>query len=67
MSYKITLGKDKYHLHSEITQWCRDHIGNGGPAAHEPDKLWDMVMAFGNSTYYFKNEKDLAFFMLRWI
>lgn len=65
MSYNITFGREKYHLHREMIEWCRDHIGAGG-YTNDANPVWDLSIAFGHSTYYFKHAKDLEFFMLRW-
>jgi hypothetical protein len=65
MTYKTIIGKEKYHMHNEIMQWCNDHIGDGG-YTQQPNPLWDMVLVYGTATYYFKHERDLVFFTLRW-
>lgn len=65
MSYQTKIGREKYHLHNEIMQWCNEHIGNGG-YTQEPNSVWDMTIIFGTATYYFKYERDLIFFNLRW-
>ena len=65
MSYKIDIGREKYHLHNDMMQWCNDNIGPGG-YRQDATLVWDMSMVFGTATYYFKHEKDLTFFMLRW-
>lgn len=64
--YEITFGKEKYHLHREMIDWCNNYIGAGGFITADDETLWDLSIAFGNSTYYFKNERDLVIFSLRW-
>lgn len=69
----ITFGKDRYHQHPEMDQWCRDNIGEGGWTYETPKtwegmngKIWVMYSMFGNTTFAFKESKHLAWFMLRW-
>ena len=69
----ITFGKEKYHLHREMEQWCYDKIGKGGWSYSTPktwegmgDKVWVMHSMFGNTTFAFKNPKHFTMFILRW-
>jgi hypothetical protein len=69
----ITFGKDRYHQHPEMEQWCRDYVGEGGWSYATPktwegmgDKIWIMHSMFGNTTYCFKDPKQLTMFILRW-
>jgi len=66
---KITLGKDKYHLNKEMMEWCLEFVGgdNIGSPPTGINPTWDVTIVFGNSTYYFKNERDLILFKLRWL
>jgi len=68
MTNKITFGKDKYHLNKEMMEWCLEFIGvcNIGSPVTDTDPTWDMTIVFGNSTYYFKHERDFILFTLRW-
>jgi hypothetical protein len=68
-----TFGKDKYHLHPEIEQWCRENIGDGGWSYADPKtwegmhgKIWVMSSMFGNTKFSFKDPKHLTLFLLRW-
>jgi len=63
MTHKITLGKDKYHLNKEMMEWCLEFVGGSNISS----PTWDMTSVFGNSTYYFKHERDLILFKLRWL
>jgi hypothetical protein len=70
----FTFGKDKYHLHPEMEQWCHDNIGKGGWTYTTPktwkgmgDKIWSIDSMFGNTTFAFKDPKHLTFFLLRWL
>jgi hypothetical protein len=64
---EFKFGKDKYHLQEEIRAWCRANFGPGmwsNPKDHTQDWGWDS--GFGNTHYFFKNEKDAIIFALRW-
>ena len=70
---QITFGKDRYHLHLEMIQWCKNHIGPGEWTFDSPktwegmgEKVWVVHSMFGNTTYCFKEEKHLSWFILRW-
>ena len=70
---EITFGKDKYHLHPEMEQWCHKNVGPGGWTFGSPkswegmgNKLWVMHSMFGNTTFAFKEEKHYTWFVLRW-
>ena len=69
---QITFGKDQYHLNGKMQQWCKNTLG---PPAYSVDNirddgdrknLWTYKGIFGNTTYFFKNEKDYTMFILRW-
>ena len=69
----VTFGKDRYSQHPEMEQWCRSTIGEGGWTYETPKtwegmggKIWVMHSMFGNTTFAFKNSKDLTMFLLRW-
>jgi hypothetical protein len=68
----ITFGKDRYHQHPEMEQWCHQNVGTGGWSYDTPktwegmNKVWVMHSMFGNTTYCFKDSKDLTMFLLRW-
>ena len=70
----ITFGKNRFHQHPEMDQWCRDNIGEGGWTYETPKtwegmngKIWVMHSMFGNTTFCFKEEKDFMWFKLRWV
>lgn len=72
-SYEVTFGKDRYHLHLSMEDWCRTHIGEGGWSWSSPktwegmgDRIWVMHSMFGNTTFAFKHEKHLSMFLLKW-
>ena len=65
----VEFGKDKYHLQNDMIQWCRDNLGTGGwrqPSLKLWGDHWGIVCAFGNTTFYFIEEKDAIMFRLRW-
>lgn len=48
--------KNKYENTTEqATEWCREHYGKSGARWFEKDKK-----------FYFKDEKDMTMFILRW-
>jgi hypothetical protein len=71
---EITFGKNRYHLHPEMEQWCRDNIGPGAWTFDRPktwegkgSKIWVIYsMGFGDITFAFKNPEDATAFVLRW-
>lgn len=70
----VTFDKDKYHLHRDMEQWCRDHIGPGQWSYATPktwegmgNSRWLMHSMFGRTTFCFKDKRDLTMFLLRWM
>lgn len=75
MTTTIEFGKDRYHLQYDMERWCTEHINYNPPyknwVASKPRTWegmgsWCMSSMFGNTFFYFKNEKDAALFLLRW-
>ena len=69
---QITFNNTRYHLNGKMQQWCENQLG---PVAYSVDNirddgdrknLWTYKSIFGNTTYFFKNEKDYTMFLLRW-
>lgn len=70
---EITFGKDRYHEHQDMEQWCHENIGPGGWSYSSPktwegmgDKIWLMHSMFGHTTFAFKEQKHFNWFVLRW-
>lgn len=65
---EIRYGKDCYHLHLEMINWAKDHLGPGGWTNEKLNdgKSWGVSIAFGNQTWYFKEESDATAFKLVW-
>lgn len=67
---KVQFGKDHYHLQNEMIEWCKKYISpNYG--WRKPDKErwgddWGIVSMFGNSFFYFIEERNATLFALRW-
>jgi len=64
---EVWFGRDHYHLHPEMYQWCQDHLGKGG--WHIPqhgDERWGLNINFGFACFYFKHEEDATLFALKW-
>ena len=69
----VTFGKDRYHQHTIMEQWCHKNIGKGGWTYSTPktwegmdDKVWIVHSMFGNTTFAFKEPKHLTMFLLKW-
>lgn len=70
----VVLGKDRYHLQDQMTNWCSTYIGPGRWSYADPKtwkglepNLWIINSAFGTTRISFKEEKHLTLFMLRWL
>ncbi len=75
MTTTVELGKDHYHLQSNMEAWCTQHIGKNPrytnwvysqPKDWEGLGTWCMNSAFGTTFFYFKNESDATLFTLKW-
>lgn len=67
MSASIRFGKDKYHLHVNMEEWCAVHLGAGGWAYTLLDNdVWCIQSMFGNTTFTFRNDADATMFRLVW-
>lgn len=65
---EVWFGKDKYHMHQEMYQWCQDHLGEGGwgvPYRNGTGR-WGLDITFGNSCFYFLYDEDATLFALKW-
>lgn len=67
---EIRFGKDRFHQNEEMGTWLNDHFGPGkwyknAVVVHE-DCLWSWESHFGNTSYYFRHERDAMLFSLRW-
>jgi hypothetical protein len=57
----LNLDRSYYPIQDEIVKWC---ISEFGPCRNE---VWDWLDVFGHTTFYFKNDKDANWFILRWM
>jgi hypothetical protein len=70
--HQTTIGRGQYHQHQEMVDWCREHIGLGKWIEWNPniwkehDLAWTIDASFGYTTFYFKEQEHLAWFLLRW-
>lgn len=69
----VTFGKNRYHEHIEMVDWCKKHCGLGQWISNRPNSWvefenvnWLVDSMFGNTNFYFKDSKHLAMFVLRW-
>jgi hypothetical protein len=69
---QIEFGKDRYHTNDVMINWCRNNIsGFGGWVFADPDdwdqgRKWAVSSQFGNTTFYFDDDRDATLFSLRW-
>jgi len=56
--------------HWEATQWCTEQLGPRWDAINNRSGIWCTFWAgpaqFDSYAWHFKNESDVAWFMLRW-
>lgn len=71
----VQFGKNMYHLQAEMEKWCSNNIGQnplyrnwvgGEPKTWEGLGTWCMASMFGNTFFFFKEEKDALWFELVW-
>jgi len=73
MVLDVVIGRNRYHLVTEIEKWCEEHIGNG-KWTYSPVDTWEgleyvtwcVCSMFGRTTFSFKHEHDYEWFTLRW-
>jgi hypothetical protein len=69
---QIEVSKRQYHLNDAMINWCRNNIsGFGGWVYSDPDdwhegRTWAVSSMFGNTTFYFVDDKDATVFVLKW-
>jgi hypothetical protein len=65
--FQVHFGKERYHQVLEMSNWCDKQFGEGGYiySANKTER-WALVIAFGNSSWLFKNSEDATMFALRW-
>lgn len=65
---EIRFGKDRFHQNREMFEWLICRYGEGGwhKQSLEDGKRWAAESAFGNTRYYFKDDRDATMFLLRW-
>jgi hypothetical protein len=73
MTIEVRFGKDRYHQHKEMIDWCMLNIGEGGWTYDTPKlwagmdpRIWVIHCTFGNTVFAFKEEKDASMFILKW-
>lgn len=69
----VEFSKRHYHLNDSMIEWCEINIGKNQPGnwvyanpGNWHERNWAISSTFGNTTFYFKNEKDATMFMLKW-
>ena len=63
---RIEFGKDQWHQINNMVQWCRDNLGDSGWLYGNPDVMWCVESAFGNTMFTFRQEQDAILFSLKW-
>ena len=73
MTVKVRYGRDEYSLYRIKEEWCMKHIGKGvwGDPKNwdlewNKDAKWAINTVFGNSFFFFKEERDATLFILQW-
>lgn len=63
---KITFGRENYHRHGDMIDWCRNNIGQGGWGIlkENDSRRWAVEINFGYTTFWFSNESDYLIFLL---
>jgi len=65
--YQVHFTKDRYHQVQDMVGWCTDQFGDGGYIhSSVKNQRWALAIAFGNSSWLFKNSEDATLFALRW-
>ena len=64
---EFTFGKDHYHRYRDMAVWCQQKIGPGGWGPPQGNDVWGHEVMFGNSAFYFTNERDAVIFALHWL
>jgi len=66
---RISFGQDRFHQQEEMISWCKRHCGDGGwQAITKSDKArWSVDSMFGHTHFFFKEEKDLVLFSMKWL
>lgn len=67
---EVHFGKAKYHLQNEMIEWCKEyispHYGWREPSRERWGDDWGVSSYFGNTWFYFIEEKHANWFKLRW-
>jgi hypothetical protein len=71
--YSVRYGRDRYHQHLEMIDWCRDNIGPGGwnqgrelAGTDATTWKWFISCVFGNVEFDFVNILDANNFEEFW-
>ncbi len=67
---RFGFGKDRFHEHREMYDWCESQFGEGGYYAFtkNPDTArWSIDSMFGNTNFFFRDSRDATLFALRWM
>lgn len=80
MAHVIHLNQSYFHLKQDMKQWCLDNVGNGSntstellpdnwipPSSMHTDIQWLVAELFGHTTFAFKYEKHLNWFIMKWL
>lgn len=66
---KVSFGKDRFHEQEDMIQWCRKNLGTGGwnQSLVLGESRWRVDSMFGNTHFWFKEERDYLLFCLKWM
>jgi hypothetical protein len=65
--HQIHFERDRYHQIEDMVGWCLRQFGEGGYIySSNNTERWALVIAFGKSSWLFKNTEDATMFALKW-
>lgn len=66
--YSVELDREYYPMQLTLVEWCWDRFGAGcwGSKLQHPC-TWGFDSIFGQTTFFFINEKDFLWFSLKWL
>jgi hypothetical protein len=68
--YKVKFGRGSYSRRKEIFAWCVKHFGEEMIFNEDWGMIWSerwrQTELWGYSTVYFRDSRDMVFFLLSW-
>lgn len=66
---KVEVSKRNYHRINHMINWLNERWGQGDYLTAEiipNDRRWAWRHAFGDTTFFFKNDRDATWFRINW-